>query len=241
MRLRTPYEVQDVQNIVNMLVDPDGKGAEGDDAHWIVSASAMLTGIVLHVLYAEPQPSLGTVAALLSSPMFESTAQMFEYMLNTAHDPNLECNWKDASGQPTATHPVVAMAARDMLNKGPEEGGSILSTAIRFLTLFRDPIVANNVASSDFTVRDLMHDDRPLSLYLVIPPSDMDRLKPLTRLIFNQILRALTSEMKFEGGRSVAGYKHRLLMMIDEFPRSGGWRSCKTPWLTWPGTASKAT
>lgn len=221
VRLRTPYEVQDVQNIVNMLVDPDGKGAEGDDAHWIVSASAMLTGIVLHVLYAEPQPSLGTVAAMLSSPMFESTAQMFEYMLNTAHDPELGCNWKDASGQPTATHPVVAMAARDMLNKAPEEGGSILSTAVRFLTLFRDPIVANNVSSSDFAVRDLMHDDRPLSLYLVIPPSDMDRLKPLTRLIFNQILRALTSEMKFEDGRSVASYKHRLLMMIDELPSLG--------------------
>jgi type IV secretion system protein VirD4 len=221
VRLRTPYEVQDVQNIVNMLVDPDGKGAEGDDAHWIVSASAMLSGVVLHVLYAEPNPSLAVVANLISSPLFESTAQMFEYMLNSEHDSARECGWSDASGSPAATHPVVAMAARDMLNKSPEEGGSILSTAIRFLTLFRDPIVAHNISGSDFTVRDLMHDARPLSLYLVIPPSDMDRLKPLTRLIFNQILRALTSEMKFENGRSVAAYKHRLLLMIDELPSLG--------------------
>ncbi len=221
VRVRTPFEVQDVQNIVNMLVDPDGKGAEGDEAHWIVSAAAMLTGVVLHVLYTEPQPSLGAVASLLSNPTFESPAQMFEHMLNTTHDPELECGWKDATGEPTATHPLVAMAARDMLNKGPEEGGSILSTAIRFLTLFRDPIVANNVSTSDFTVRDLMHDERPLSLYLVIPPSDMDRLKPLTRLIFNQILRALTSQMKFENGRSVSSYKHRLLLMIDELPSLG--------------------
>jgi len=203
------------------LCDPDGKGAEGDDAHWIVSASAMLTGVVLHVLYAGPDPSLGGVATLISSPLFESTAQMFEYMLNTAHDPDGACGWVDASGEPTRTHPVVAMAARDMLNKGPEEGGSILSVAIRFLTLFRDPIVAYNVSGSDFSVRDLMHDERPLSLYLVIPPSDMDRLKPLTRLIFNQILRALTSEMKFEDGRSVANYKHKLLLMIDELPSLG--------------------
>jgi type IV secretion system protein VirD4 len=221
VRLRTPYEVQDVQNIVNMLCDPDGKGVEGDDAHWIVSASAMLTGIVLHVLYAENDPSLGGVASLISSPLFESTAQMFEYMLNTQHDPDGTCGWLDPSGAPTPTHPVVAAAARDMLNKSAEEGGSILSTAIRFLTLFRDPIVADNVAGSDFTVRDLMHDERPLSLYLVIPPSDMDRLKPLTRLIFNQILRALTAEMKFEGGRSVANYKHKLLLMIDELPSLG--------------------
>ncbi len=221
VRLRTPYEVQDVQNIVNMLVDPDGKGAEGDDAHWIVSASAMLAGVVLHVLYAEPNPSLATVAAMISSPLFESTAQMFEYMLNAAHDPQGECGWTDPSGAPTVTHPLVAAAARDMLNKSAEEGGSILSTAIRFLTLFRDPIVAANVSGSDFKVRDLMHGDRPLSLYLVVPPSDMDRLKPLTRLIFNQILKALTSEMKFENGRSVAGYKHRLLLMIDELPSLG--------------------
>ncbi len=221
VRLRTPYEVQDVQNIVNMLCDPDGKGAEGDDAHWIVSASALLQGVVLHVLYAEKDKSLGTVANLISSPLFESTAQMFEYLLNTEHDPDGNCGWVDAAGGPTKTHPLVAMAARDMLNKSPEEGGSILSTAIRFLTLFRDPIVAANISGSDFTVRDLMHDERPLSLYLVIPPSDMDRLKPLTRLIFNQILRALTAEMTFEDGRSVAGYKHKLLLMIDELPSLG--------------------
>lgn len=221
VRLRTPYEVQDVQNIVTMLCDPDGKGAEGDDAHWIVSASAMLSGVVLHVLYAEADKSLGRVANLISSPLFESTAQMFEYMLNTTHDPENTCGWLDAAGEPTQTHPLVAMAARDMLNKSPEEGGSILSTAIRFLTLFRDPIVANNVAFSDFRIRDLMHDERPLSLYLVVPPSDMDRLKPLTRLIFNQILRALTAEMTFADGRSVASYKHKLLLMIDELPSLG--------------------
>jgi type IV secretion system protein VirD4 len=221
VRLRTDYEVQDVQNIVNMLVDPDGKGAEGEDAHWIVSASAMLTGIVLHLLYNEPDPSLAGVANFISNPAFESTTQMFEYMLGSVHDPAGDCGWTDSLGQSSTTHPVVAMSARDMLNKDPKEAASIISTAIRFLTLFRDPIIARNTSSSDFHVRDLMHDTRPVSLYLVIPPSDMDRLKPLTRLIFNQLLRELTSEMKFEGGRSVANYKHRLLLMIDELPSLG--------------------
>jgi type IV secretion system protein VirD4 len=55
----------------------------------------------------------------------------------------------------------------------------------------------------------------------VVPPSDIDRLKPLTRLLINQMLRSLTAEMKFEAGRSVAYYKHRLLLMIDEFPSLG--------------------
>ena len=221
VRLRTPFEVQDVQNIVAMLCDPDGKGAEGPDAHWIVSASSMLAGIVLHVLYAEQDRSLAGVAALLSSSRFASTEQLFEYMLNTPHDPDLACGWTNAQGRPTVTHPVVAMAARDMLNKDPKEAASVLSTAIRFMTLFRDPIVATNTSASDFTVRDLMHDELPVSLYLVVPPSDMDRLKPLTRLVLSQILRTLTAEMSFEGGRSVANYKHRLLLMIDELPSLG--------------------
>lgn len=221
VRLRTEREVQDVQNIVGMLVDPDGHGAEGAEAHWIVSASSLLTGLVLHVLYAEPDKSLAGVANMLSSPLFISSTQMFEYLLNAVHDADGACGWVDAAGDATHTHPVVAAAAHDMLNKDPKEAASVLSTAIRFLTLFRDPIIARNTSASDFSVRELMHDERPVSLYLVIPPSDMDRLKPLTRLIFNQILRALTSEMTFEGGRSVANYKHRLLMMIDELPSLG--------------------
>jgi type IV secretion system protein VirD4 len=108
-----------------------------------------------------------------------------------------------------------------MLNKDPKEATSVLSTAIRFLTLFRDPIVARNTAASDFRVADLMHAERPLTLYLVVPPSEIDRLKPLTRLVLNQILRELTSEMTFKDGRSVAHYKHRLLLMIDELPSLG--------------------
>ena len=221
VRLRTDFETEDIQNVVGMLVDPDGKGLSGEDAHWITSASAFLLGVVLHILYYEPNKTLTGVAQFLSDPSFDSTEMMYNYMLAAPHDPSGEMNWVDSTGARTATHPVVAMAARDMLNKDPKEGGSILSTAIRFFTLFRDPIVARNTSASDFTIHSLMNDDVPVSLYLVLPPSEMDRLKPLTRLIINQIVRTLTAEMKFAGGTSVAGYKHRLLLMIDELPSLG--------------------
>jgi len=219
VRLRTDFEIKDVQNIVTMLVDPDGKAAQGDEAHWIATSSAFLTGVILHVLYGEREKSLGAVASFLSDPAFESPSQMYQYMLNAHHE--AEPIWTNAAGMPTRTHPVVAMAARDMLNKDPKEATSVLSTAIQFLTLFRDPIVARNTASSDFAIADLMNAERPVSLYLVVPPSDIDRLKPLTRLILNQILRGLTAEMSFADGRSVPNYRHRLLLMIDELPSLG--------------------
>jgi type IV secretion system protein VirD4 len=221
VRLRTEYEIRDVQNIVQILTDPDGKAGQGEESHWIATSSALLVGVILHVLYAEPDKTLAGVASFLSDPAFEATTQMYHCMLGGKHDPEMERGWLDVSGQPTVTHPVVAMAARDMLNKDPKEATGVLSTAIRFLTLFRDPIVARNTSASDFTVESLMNDDHPASLYIIVPPSDMDRIKPLTRLMFNQILRGLTAEMSFQDGQSVAHYRHRLLMMIDELPSLG--------------------
>ncbi|MCA7118138.1 MAG: type IV secretory system conjugative DNA transfer family protein, partial [Acidibrevibacterium sp.] len=53
------------------------------------------------------------------------------------------------------------------------------------------------------------------TLYLVVPPSDISRTKPLVRLILNQIGRRLTEDLNAKGKR------HRLLLMLDEFPALG--------------------
>lgn len=211
IRLRTDKEVSDVQNIVTMIVDPDGKGLND---HWAKTGHALLVGAVLHVLYAENDKTLAGVANFLSEPS-RALLDTLNYMLGTEHDPEGQRGWAEN------VHPVVAASARDMLNKSENEMSGVLSTAMSFLTLYRDPIVSRNTAYSEFKVRDLMNAERPVSLYLVVPPSDKDRLKPLIRLIVNQVVRTLTEKMEFKGGRSVAGYKHRLLLMIDEFPSLG--------------------
>src|SRR3546814_142803 len=66
-----------------------------------------------------------------------------------------------------------------------------------------------------------MQAEQLASLYIVIPPSDIKRLRPLIRILLNQFLTRLTAEMDFEGGRSVKHYKHRLLLMLDEFTSVG--------------------
>ena len=48
-----------------------------------------------------------------------------------------------------------------------------------------------------------------------MPPSDISRTKPLVRLILNQIGRRLTEELEPKRRR------HRLLLMLDEFPALG--------------------
>jgi type IV secretion system protein VirD4 len=52
-----------------------------------------------------------------------------------------------------------------------------------FLGLYRDPIVARVTARCDWRIADLVDAERPVTLYLVVPPSDISRTKPLIRLI----------------------------------------------------------
>jgi len=216
VRVGTDREVADMQNIMTMIVDPDGKGLKD---HWQKSAQALLVGVGLHVLYSEDNKTLNGMIRFLSHPG-RTVEQAMAFMLDTDHDMEGP-GWPNPDGSPNYCHPVVAAAARAMLNTAAEEQSSVLSTAISYLTLYRDPIVSRNTAQSDFKIQDLMNDDKPVSLYLVVPPSDKERLRPLIRLVITQIVRGLTEKMAFKDGRSTAGYKHRLLLMLDEFPSLG--------------------
>ena len=217
VRLKTPYEVSDVQNIVSILVDPEGKGL---DDHWAKTGFALLVGIILYALYKfdekGDEASLYDVGMLISDPS-QPIDELWNDMVFNKYGP------LDANGEPTA-HPNIAAPAMDMKNTPEEERGSIISTARSFLTLYRDPIVAKNTKHSDFKIDDLMNFDQPVSLYLVVKPSDKNRLKPLIRLMLTQILQTLIrKDMKADpkGGSAKIEYLHKLCLMLDEFPSFG--------------------
>jgi len=197
---RGEWEVRDVQNVADVLVDPEGSLEKRN--HWEKTSHALLVGAILHVLYAEPNKTLAGVAAFLSDPKrpIESTLRA---MMTTRH-----------LGE-GGVHPVVASAARELLNKADNERSGVLSTAMSFLGLYRDPVVAQVTGASDWRIADLVDGPRPASLYLVVPPSDISRTKPLVRLILNQIGRRLTEELTPKARR------HRVLLMLDEFPALG--------------------
>ena len=88
---------------------------------------------------------------------------------------------------------------------------SSVSTAI--------PLIAANTARSDWRIADLVGAERPVSLYLVVPPSDLSRTRPLVRLLLNQIARQLTETAC--GSREATAPPRQLLLMIDEFPALG--------------------
>src|SRR4029453_12099431 len=188
-------EVRDAQNIADILVDPEGALERRN--HWEKTSHSLLVGAILHVLYAEADKTLAGVANFLSDPR-RPLATAVRAMRTTPH----------LGDRP---HPVVASAARELLNKSENERSGVLSTAMSFLALYRDPVVGKVTSRCDWRINDLVDSERPATLYLVVPPSDISRTKPLVRLVLNQIGRRLTEEL--ETGRR----RHRLLLMLDEF------------------------
>ncbi len=197
---RGEWEVRDVQNIADILVDPEGSLERRN--HWEKTSHSLLVGAILHVLYAEKDKTLAGVANFLSDPRrpVESTLRA---MMRTTH-----------LGE-AGPHPVVASAARELLNKSENERSGVLSTAMSFLGLYRDPVVAQVTRRCDWRIGDIVGGARPVTLYLVVPPSDINRTKPLIRLILNQVGRRLTEDLQGKDDR------HRLLLMLDEFPALG--------------------
>ncbi|MBA4208399.1 MAG: conjugal transfer protein TraG [Parvibaculum sp.] len=197
---RGQWEVRDVQNVADVLVDPEGSLEKRN--HWEKTSHALLVGAILHVLYAEKDKTLAGVAAFLSDPRRTIEATL-DAMMATRH-----------LGE-KGPHPVVASTARELLNKSDNERSGVLSTAMSFLGLYRDPVVAAVTSRCDWRIADLVADKRPATLYLVVPPSDISRTKPLIRLVLNQIGRRLTEDLHARERR------HRVLMMLDEFPALG--------------------
>jgi type IV secretion system protein VirD4 len=194
------WEVRDVQNIADILVDPEGSLDKRN--HWEKTSHSLLVGAILHVLYAEKDKTLAGVANFLSDPRRPVEATL-RAMMDTPH-----------LGE-AGVHPVIASSARELLNKSDNERSGVLSTAMSFLGLYRDPVVARVTARCDWRIADLVGGKKAVSLYLVVPPSDINRTKPLIRLILNQIGRRLTEEL------TTSGKRYRLLLMLDEFPALG--------------------
>jgi type IV secretion system protein VirD4 len=194
---RGDTEVRDVQNVADILVDPEGALERRN--HWEKTSHSLLVGAILHILYAEADKTLSGVANFLSDPKrpIEFTLRA---MMTTRH----------LGDRP---HPVVASAARELLNKSENERSGVLSTAMSFLGLYRDPVVAKVTSRCDWRISDLVQGERPATLYLVVPPSDISRTKPLVRLVLNQIGRRLTEDLQARG--------YRILLMLDEFPALG--------------------
>ncbi len=209
IRINTEHQISDAQNMAYMLVDTDGKGIEGN--HWLESAFTLFTGCILYVAHKNYQNnqtkgSIPKILALLcDDASIEETLKLLA---------EFKCSDTFASK-------AINQVGFEMLKKEIKELSGIVSSTLTKLSLYRDPLVANCVNKSDFTIDDICNGLKPATLYIVADPNNKDRYRPLIRLILNMILRKLTAKMIFENGQGKSPNKHRLLLLLDEFPSLG--------------------
>ena len=224
IRLGTVREVSDAENIAQMIVNT-GEAGSAENNHFVDEAATLVTGLILHVCYAaykrnpNVKASLADVLHVMTDPA-QDFHETLENILTFNHRPD------DFKAVPeydpfahSDTHPTVAGKVRSMLNKAEKEFSGVLSSATRPMSIFADPLVKNCTSGTDFTIQDLVNGKRPASLYIIVPPSDRTRLRPLVRLMFTMICNRLMEQMEFGGPQNVQKEnKYRLLFLIDEFP-----------------------
>ncbi len=201
-----PGELAQVQRLVAILSDPGG--ARDDEAIWDKAASEILEAVILHVLYAEPDEAktLLRVRELLAD--LDDTA---EVMTRTLH-----CDGEDGAA---ATHPFIRTAVMGYAAMHDRFRTSVQGTARSYLKWLAGEDLEQVLSVSDFALGDLMCAEAPVSLYVQVAPADAAALRPLVRLLFYAAAQSLT----VEEGRDAAGRlkRHRLLMVMDEFPLLG--------------------
>lgn len=203
VRVGTDHEIADAQNIAMMIIDPDGKGLVD---FWMKSGFAWLSAAIIHTLYRvrandDRTATLADVDTLLSAVDAGGLEAQLAAMVAFDH------------GR-ADVNDMVRAGTQEMRDRAAQERSGVHSSAKIDLSLYRDPIIRRNTSASDFRLTDLQNGEKPVSLYLVVPPSDIDRLRPLLRIFWNLLLRRLMPSFEYAG---VASHKRQLLLMFDEF------------------------
>ncbi|HTX48090.1 MAG TPA: type IV secretory system conjugative DNA transfer family protein [Caulobacteraceae bacterium] len=216
-----PMEIADIQNVVGILVDPLGRKA-GDLNFWDQSATDFFTAVILHVLYSEPDAdkTLAQVRRLLIN--IEPTLHA---MMHTQHrhrpDPHARDGLaRDDRGEPIPEiHPEVLLGARALDSMDERVKSNVLATCRASLMLWADPMVEYATSTSDFSIGDLVCAEAPVSFYMITPQAHADRLAFLVRVFTRQTINSLMESEHTDSRRRKK--RHRLLMMLDEFPKLG--------------------
>ena len=112
----------------------------------------------------------------------------------------------------------VKEAAAQALNFNVKEKATVYSTINTKLRLFADPLIKNATSGNDFEIEDFIESDVPISLYLVVPYSDIERIMFIFQIMINFMMK------KFSEGTTEFGavrLKHDVLCLFDEFPTLG--------------------
>lgn len=129
--------------------------------------------------------------------------------------PVLRASIARALEQETPHSRAVVESVNDYLTGGAELVNGIRKSVTTRLALWHNPRIAAATATSDFDLARLRADR--MSVYVKVAPADIERLRPLLALFFQQLV-ALNSRVVPQDDPS---YRHQCLLLLDEFPTLG--------------------
>lgn len=171
---------------------------------WTQEGRALTTGIMLALLALDDRPtSMGEVLRTLRS---DDVSYNIAVILDTKGD---------------QIHPTGYMNLAAYLQKPDKERGSVTSTAASALDLWANPLVDAATMKSDFNIGTFRL--IPTSLFVGISPSNVMRLQPLLQIFYQQCASIFTKKLPDKKKD-----KHRVMMLLDEFPTLGKMEEIKS-------------
>jgi type IV secretion system protein VirD4 len=199
----------DANLIADILTTPASGGGNATSEHFQTGAKDFLTGVILHCLCSDWKykslPGCRKFLALSDPTDSNNKKYIYDVMLNSEH------------GDPII-HQAIVEAATAQRNRPDDEGGSMLSTVNNALAVFADPKIERNTMNSEFYINEFEETTVPISLYLTIQYSDVQRIAPLIRMFVTLFSR------RFTGGETSAQkrkFKVPVLFVLDEFDKLG--------------------
>lgn len=180
--------VDDVQKIANLLLP--------EQEFWQNEARSLFVGVVLYLLAVpEKVKSLGEVVRTLRS---DDVVYNLAVVLDTLGK---------------QIHPVAYMNIAAFLQKADKERSGVISTLNSSLELWSNPLIDAATATSDFDFNKFKKEKT--TVYIGLTPDNIDRLKPLMQIFYQQASQILTKHLPREDE------VHGVLFMMDEFPTLG--------------------
>jgi type IV secretion system protein VirD4 len=195
--------IDDIQKIAHMI----WAGKEGDDI-WAPSARSLFLGITLFIAESGDLPM--TLGEVLRQGIVDDPDG--NYWKDLVRERRLSNN---------ALSDVCGRALLDYCSTSNNTRNSIRKTFTAALELWFNPIIDAATSSNDFDFRTLR--TTPQSIYLAVQPKDIDRLKPVINLFCQQLIDSNLDTLYSDDPKEQkkTGIKHRLLLMLDEFPAIG--------------------
>ena len=180
--------VDDVQKIANLLLP--------EQEFWNNEARSLFVGVALYLLSVpEKITSFGEVVRTLKS---DDVVYNLAVVLDTLGK---------------QIHPVAYMNIAAFLQKADKERSGVTSTLNSGLELWSNPLIDAATAKSDFDFNTFKKEK--VTVYVGLTPDNIDRLKPLMQIFYQQAAQILTKHIPKKD--ETVG----VLMMMDEFPTLG--------------------